>query len=51
MRFVRADLKSFDEVQRLANEVDHVDVLVTTPAGASPGPPMVDSDLFDSTSR
>ena len=28
VRFIHADLENFDDVQRLANEVDRVDVLV-----------------------
>lgn len=49
-RFIRADLENFDDVQRLANEVDHVDVLVNN-AGAAPHGPTneVDGDQFDST--
>jgi NAD(P)-dependent dehydrogenase (short-subunit alcohol dehydrogenase family) len=49
-RFVRADLQKFDDVQRLASEVEHVDVLVND-AGAFPFGPTheVDSDVFDST--
>ena len=50
VRFIRADLENFDDVQRLANEVDQVDVLVNN-AGAFPFGPTneVDSDQFDST--
>jgi NAD(P)-dependent dehydrogenase (short-subunit alcohol dehydrogenase family) len=50
VRFIRADLEDFDDVQRLAQEVDRVDVLVNG-AGASPFGPthQVDSDVFDST--
>src|ERR1700756_1411296 len=49
-RFVRADLERFDDVQRLAKEVEHVDVLVNN-AGVFPfgATHEVDSELFDST--
>ena len=49
VRFIRADLENFDDVQRLANEVDHVDVLVNN-AGAFPFGPTheTDSGQFDS---
>ena len=48
-RFVRADLESFDDVQRLADEVQHVDVLVNN-AGVFPFAPTheVASSEFDS---
>ena len=50
VRFVRADLENIDDVQRLAAEVDHVDVLVNN-AGVFPFGPTdeIDSDVFDST--
>jgi len=50
MRFIRADLGNFDDVQRLARQADRVDVLVND-AGAFPFGPTaeVDSDVFDST--
>src|SRR6201987_1821104 len=50
VRFVRADLENFDDVQRLAKEVDHVDVLVNN-AGAFPfgATHEIGSDVFDST--
>jgi NAD(P)-dependent dehydrogenase (short-subunit alcohol dehydrogenase family) len=49
-RFIRADLEHFDDVKRLANEVDHVDVLVNN-AGSFPFGPTneIESDQFDST--
>lgn len=49
-RFIRADLERFEDVQRLASEVEHVDVLVNN-AGAFPFGPTneVDSEAFDST--
>ena len=49
-RFVRADLERFEDVQRLAQEVDHVDVLVNN-AGAFPSGAThdVDAAAFDST--
>jgi NAD(P)-dependent dehydrogenase (short-subunit alcohol dehydrogenase family) len=49
-RFIRADLENFDDVQRLAKEVDRVDVLVNN-AGAFPFGPTheIASDVFDST--
>ena len=49
-RFVRADLERFEDVQRLAQEVEHVDVLVNN-AGASPfgATHDVDPAAFDST--
>jgi NAD(P)-dependent dehydrogenase (short-subunit alcohol dehydrogenase family) len=48
-RFIRADLERFEDVQRLATEVDHVDVLVNN-AGAFPFAPTheVESSQFDS---
>ena len=49
-RFVRADLERFEDVQRLAQEVEHVDVLVNNagmfPSGATHD---VDAAAFDST--
>ena len=49
-RFVRADLERFEDVQRLAEEVEHVDVLVNNagmfPFGATHD---VDAATFDST--
>src|ERR1700756_4027283 len=50
VRFIRADLQNFEDVQRLASDVDRVDVLVND-AGAFPFGPTheVDSDVFDST--
>jgi len=49
-RFVRADLERFDDVQRLAGEVNGVDVLVNN-AGAFPfaATHEVEGDLFDAT--
>ena len=48
-RFVRADLERFEDVQRLAQEVEHVDVLVNNagmfPFGATQD---VDAAAFDS---
>jgi NAD(P)-dependent dehydrogenase (short-subunit alcohol dehydrogenase family) len=48
-RFVRADLERLEDVQRLADEVEHVDVLVNNagmfPFGATHE---VESDVFDS---
>jgi NAD(P)-dependent dehydrogenase (short-subunit alcohol dehydrogenase family) len=48
-RFVRADLERFEDVQRLAEEVEHVDVLVNN-AGAFPfgATHDVDAAAFDS---
>jgi NAD(P)-dependent dehydrogenase (short-subunit alcohol dehydrogenase family) len=48
VRFIRADLEDMDDVQRLANEVEHVDVLVNN-AGVFPFGPTheIDSDAFD----
>ena len=48
-RFVRADLERFEDVQRLADEVEHVDVLVNN-AGVSPfgATQDVDAAVFDS---
>ena len=50
VRFIRADLQKFDDVQRLAGEVERVDVLVND-AGAFPFGPTdeVESEVFDST--
>jgi NAD(P)-dependent dehydrogenase (short-subunit alcohol dehydrogenase family) len=50
VRFIRADLENLEEVQRLATEIDRVDVLVND-AGAFPFGPTheIDSDVFDST--
>jgi NAD(P)-dependent dehydrogenase (short-subunit alcohol dehydrogenase family) len=49
-RFVRADLERFEDVQRLAEEVEHVDVLVNN-AAAFPFGATHDADpaAFDST--
>jgi NAD(P)-dependent dehydrogenase (short-subunit alcohol dehydrogenase family) len=49
-RFIRADLERFEDVQRLAAEVEHVDVLVNN-AGVFPFAPTheVQSAQFDST--
>lgn len=49
-RFVRADLERLADVQRLAEEVEHVDVLVNN-AGVFPfgATDEVDGELFDST--
>lgn len=49
-RFIRADLARFADVQRLAAEVEHVDVLVNN-AGVFPFAPTheVDSEDFDPT--
>jgi NAD(P)-dependent dehydrogenase (short-subunit alcohol dehydrogenase family) len=50
VRFIRADLENFDDVQGLAKEVDHVDVLVNNAGGGVTGPTHeTDSDQFDST--
>lgn len=48
-RFIRADLARFEDVERLATEVEHVDVLVNN-AGAFPFAPTheVESPEFDS---
>jgi NAD(P)-dependent dehydrogenase (short-subunit alcohol dehydrogenase family) len=48
-RFIRADLERFEDVQHLATEVDHVDVLVNN-AGVFPFAPTheVESSEFDS---
>jgi NAD(P)-dependent dehydrogenase (short-subunit alcohol dehydrogenase family) len=50
VRFIRADLGSFDDIQRLAKEVDQIDVLVNN-AGAFPvgATHEISSDMFDST--
>jgi NAD(P)-dependent dehydrogenase (short-subunit alcohol dehydrogenase family) len=50
VRFIRADLEDIDDVRRLADEVDSVDVLVNN-AGVFPFGPTdeIDSDVFDST--
>ena len=49
-RFVRADLEHLEEVQRLASEVEHVDVLVNN-AGVFPfgATEEVDGEQFDAT--
>ena len=49
-RFVRADLERFEDVQRLAAEVDHVDVLVNN-AGVFPfgATHEANGELFDAT--
>jgi NAD(P)-dependent dehydrogenase (short-subunit alcohol dehydrogenase family) len=49
-RFVRADLERLEDVQRLAEEVEHVHVLINN-AGVFPfgATHEVDSDLFDAT--
>jgi NAD(P)-dependent dehydrogenase (short-subunit alcohol dehydrogenase family) len=49
-RFIRADLERLEEVQRLATDVDHVDVLVNN-AGAFPfgATHDVEGDVFDTT--
>jgi NAD(P)-dependent dehydrogenase (short-subunit alcohol dehydrogenase family) len=49
-RFIRADLQEIDDVQRLAAEVDHVDVLVNN-AGAFPfgATHEVEGEVFDAT--
>jgi NAD(P)-dependent dehydrogenase (short-subunit alcohol dehydrogenase family) len=49
-RFVRADLERLEDVQRLAQEVEHVDVLVNN-AGVFPfgATHEVDGELFDAT--
>src|ERR1700746_2386467 len=49
VRFIRADLEDIDDVRRLADEVDRVDVLVNN-AGVFPVGPteMIDTDVFDS---
>src|ERR1700739_1789588 len=50
VRFIPADLESFDDVQRLANEVDRVDVLVNNAGRGVTGPTHeTSSDQFDST--
>jgi NAD(P)-dependent dehydrogenase (short-subunit alcohol dehydrogenase family) len=50
VRFVRADLERFDDIQRLATEVAHAQVLVNN-AGAFPFGPthQIESALFDAT--
>src|SRR6201996_2664297 len=50
VRFIRADLEDIEDVRRLSNEVDRVDVLVNN-AGAFPFGPTAgtDSEVFDST--
>jgi NAD(P)-dependent dehydrogenase (short-subunit alcohol dehydrogenase family) len=50
VRFIRVDLEEIDDVRRLADEVDRVDVLVNN-AGVFPFGPTdgIDSDVFDST--
>jgi NAD(P)-dependent dehydrogenase (short-subunit alcohol dehydrogenase family) len=49
-RFVRADLERLEDVQRLAQEVEHIDVLVNN-AGVFPfgATHEVDGELFDAT--
>jgi NAD(P)-dependent dehydrogenase (short-subunit alcohol dehydrogenase family) len=49
-RFIRADLQEIDDVERLAAEVDHVDVLVNN-AGAFPfgATHEVEGEVFDAT--
>jgi NAD(P)-dependent dehydrogenase (short-subunit alcohol dehydrogenase family) len=49
-RFIRADLERFEDVQRLAEQIDHVDVLINN-AGVFPSGPTheVDGELFDAT--
>src|ERR1700752_5075177 len=49
-RFIRADLARFEDVQRLAAEVEHVDVLVNN-AGVFPfaATHEVDGEEFDAT--
>jgi NAD(P)-dependent dehydrogenase (short-subunit alcohol dehydrogenase family) len=49
-KFIRADLERFEDVQRLAKEVDGIDVLINN-AGVFPFGPTheVDSELFDAT--
>jgi NAD(P)-dependent dehydrogenase (short-subunit alcohol dehydrogenase family) len=49
-KFIRADLERFEDVQRLAKEVDGIDVLINN-AGVFPFGPTheVDGELFDAT--